>query len=259
MNKLYLSWQETKSRRWFPVGQLIEAEGKYHFTYVQGVQEAQKIGGFQAFPSFPEFDREYHSAVLFPLFANRVMPVSRPDYSNYVQWLHLEGREKDPMAFLAQSNGQKVHDPLEVFPDATQHKDGSCTVHFFARGHRHMSDGSQQRAEKLRAGEPLLLQWDMQNPVDGNAVSLRTGSADTGDADIVGFCPRYIAEDILKALVDDRTACHVEVVKVNLPPAPAQFRVLCRLNFTAASGVRPFSGPDFKPLTTEKDTNPIPA
>ena len=38
------------------------------------------------------------------------MPASRPDFAEYIAWLQLEGREKDPLAFLAETNGRRQTD-----------------------------------------------------------------------------------------------------------------------------------------------------
>ena len=80
--------------------------------------------------SFPDFETEYRSVALFPLFANRVMPHSRPDYPDYVKWLQLESRQKDPMAFLANSGGQRATDTLEVISTPTL-----CTIDFKQGAH----------------------------------------------------------------------------------------------------------------------------
>jgi hypothetical protein len=248
LKPLYLGWQDSKNHRWFPVGRLIKTEDRYQFAYVRGVEQAQRSADFLPLLSFPELRRVYTSIQLFPLFANRVMSPSRRDYPNYVGWLRLEGKEKDPLAFLAHSGGKRIHDPLEVFPAASERDGGGYTIHFFIHGHRHMPGSSQQRAETLTEGESLLLQWDAQNPEDDHAISLRTGNAPTGDADMIGFCPRYLSADILDALRRDNRSCTMHVEQINPAPAPAPFRILCRLDFLPSSGIHPFSGDEYKPL-----------
>ena len=124
MTTLFLAWQHAITRRWFPVGQLTQQEGRYRFAYICGVKVAQDEGEFLPLPDFPELYNIYESAELFPLFANRVMPASRPDFAQYISWLQLEGREKDPLAFLAQTNGRRQTDTLEVFPATEATEDG---------------------------------------------------------------------------------------------------------------------------------------
>jgi hypothetical protein len=68
---------------------------------------------------------------------------------------------------------------------------------------------------------------------------------------MVGYCPRYLSDEILRALQTDRNSCVVTVRAVNPPPAPAQLRVLCRMEFLPSSGVVPFTGEAFRPLVGE--------
>lgn len=89
MKKLFLAWQEPKSRHWFPIGCLEFDGDKYHFFYIQGVKKA-KCEGFTSVYSLPDLDKTYSSTELFPLFSNRLMPRSRPDYLKYIESLNNE-------------------------------------------------------------------------------------------------------------------------------------------------------------------------
>jgi hypothetical protein len=249
VHTLFLAWQDTNSRRWYPIGRLTE-NGCYRFQYLRGVEEAAQHSQFHALPSFPDVNRVYESKELFPLFVNRVMPQNRADYPNYVEWLHLNGDSQDPLAFLGKSGGRKATDTLETFPDATSLEGGRQCLHFFVHGVRHMSPESLLRAEQLTTGERLLPMWDAQNPQDPDAIALRTYNAPSGDASLIGFCPRYIAAEVLAALRSKPDACKIEVVKVNLSPAPTQFRVLCRMELSPDAGVVPFSSASFAPVPT---------
>ena len=61
MKKLFLAWQEPKSRHWFTIGQLT-FDGKYYqFVYTRGVKQAQTESNFQLLHSFPERDRVYRT------------------------------------------------------------------------------------------------------------------------------------------------------------------------------------------------------
>lgn len=116
MTTLFLAWQDPLSRTWFPVGKLTQAEGLYHFTYLQGALEASKKAGFSPIPAFPDFYLSYRSAALFPLFANRLLRRSRPEYSDFVQWLNLPEHTDDPIALLARSGGQRKTDYSASIP-----------------------------------------------------------------------------------------------------------------------------------------------
>jgi hypothetical protein len=39
MKKLFLAWQGSKSRHWFPIGQLTFDGKNYHFVYTHGVNK----------------------------------------------------------------------------------------------------------------------------------------------------------------------------------------------------------------------------
>ena len=64
MNKLFLAWQEPKSRHWFPIG-CLEFNGiEYPFFYIQGVEKA-KNEGFKSVHSLPNLGKKYSSTHLF--------------------------------------------------------------------------------------------------------------------------------------------------------------------------------------------------
>lgn len=116
MKKVFLAWQDSQTRHWFPIGQLTFDGESYHFVYIYGVKKAQAESNFQLLHSFPEENRIYTSVELFPLFSNRLMRSSRPDYQDYIQWLNIPQNEKDPIAILARSGGRKATDTFEIFP-----------------------------------------------------------------------------------------------------------------------------------------------
>lgn len=246
MTTLFLAWQHATTRRWFPVGQLTQQGERYRFSYIGGVKAAQEEGGFLPLPDFPDLTATYESEELFPLFANRVMPASRPDFAEYITWLQLEGREKDPLAFLAETNGRRQTDTLEVFPATEPTEDGGQRTTFFVHGLRHMSPEALQRVTTLAVGEQLLLQWDAQNPVDPHAISLRTHGKASGDTTILGYCPRYLAEFVHRTLLTDRSKAEVRVQTVN-PLFPPQYAIRCELRFHPGSAF-PFEGTEFQPL-----------
>ena len=109
---LFLAWQDTRqhdnrpSLTWFPVGQL-DADvdhSLYRFRYINGAKRAQQDAGFTPLIEFPKFDGDYHSNKLFPLFQNRVMNRTRPDFGEYLQNLDLPD-EADPIEILSRSGG----------------------------------------------------------------------------------------------------------------------------------------------------------
>jgi len=67
----------------------------------------------------------------------------------------------------------------------------------------------------------------------------------------VGYCPRYLFADIFDSMVKDSNFPKITVERVNLPPAPIGFRLLCRADLRVTGGVKPFSSATFQPIVDE--------
>ena len=252
MKILYMAWQDPDHRKWYPIARLRSLGDRYEFAYTNGAQVAALEAGFQPLAPFPELQTTYVSQTLFPIFLNRLLPHSRPEYNNYLEWLSVPKDERDPFAILARSGGRRVTDTLEVFP--CPERDESCryTVHFLVHGTSHMTVDASHRAMQLQPGERLLAMHDCQNPKDPEAIALRTNEIREQDMYLIGYCPRYLKGDfqkLLKTLDDD--SLEITVVRVNPPPAPIQFRVLCRALMKGPPNFRPFDGPELDLLVSE--------
>ena len=243
MKKLFLAWQEPQSRHWFPIGQLAFDGKNYHFTYIQGVKKAQAEPNFRLLHSFPERDRIYTSSELFPLFSNRLMRRSRPDYQNYIQWLNIPQDEDDPIAILARSEGRKVTDTFEVFPYPEKSENGIYHLHFFVHGLRYMPPTSIEKVKQLKTEERLYLTLDIQNPYDSTALLLRTEERHN-----LGYCPRYLAADIWEILLHNPESVDVHIEKINPAPTPIQLRLLCNMTLQSNDNYVPFSSKDYQPI-----------
>jgi len=249
--KLFLAWQDPLTRRWFPVGKLLSENGTYAFEYVKGALAAQEQAGFEAIAGFPDLDARYESAGLFPLFSNRVLPRSRPEYKSVLDWLNIGANENEPLAILSRSGGRRATDTFEVFPCPEIDTAGEYHIFFLLHGLSHMPPESIERAEKMHAGEPLLMLKDFQNPVDARAFALRTAEQHQGDTHIVGYCPAYLNSEIYSLLDRGEGASPmVSVERINPAPAPLQFRVLCKLSARPSAGFAPFQGEEYASLAT---------
>lgn len=236
MKTLFLAWQNPVSRAWFPIGRLTFDGKLYHFNYIQDAITAQQEGNFQPLWAFPELDQVYESPVLFPLFANRLLRRSRPDYPDFVQWLNIPEHGDDPLALLARSGGQRATDSLEVFPRPERDNHGRYQIHFFVHGLRYLPPVTQPRIQQLQSGDRLYITHDSQNLYDSKALILRTE-----DLYIVGYCPRYLVSDVFDLLSRSPEQLEVFVERVNLPPTPLQFRLLCHLTAEWPADFQPFS------------------
>jgi hypothetical protein len=246
LKTLFLAWQDSASRAWFPVGKLISQNGIYQFKYLQGALEAKEKAGFEPIWSFPDFYHHYSSTDLFPLFANRLLRPSRPDYKDFVQWLNIPEQEDDPIALLARSGGQRKTDSFEVFPCPEQDPSGKYHIHFFVHGLRHFPPEIQEHVQTLQPETPLLLTHDLQNKYDSRALILRTE-----DLHFVGYCPRYLTQDFFELVCHFPQQVHVTVERVNPPPTPLQFRLLCNLTAAWAQSFQPFSSPMYQELSVD--------
>lgn len=242
MNTLFLAWQDPNSRAWFPVGRLTFDGAEYEFVYTRGAEEAKKKN-FQLVYAFPDLDKVYRSTELFPLFSNRLMRRSRADYKDYIEWLNIPQHQDDPIAILARSGGRKATDHFEVFPCPEVDENGSYHIHFFAHGLRHLPECSIQKINQLQTDDLLYLTHDFQNPYDPNALLLKTL-----DHYILGYCPRYLVDDVLKLVNKNSELVKVQVERVNLAPTPIQLRLLCNLTAEWSEEFHPFSSQMYQPL-----------
>lgn len=246
MQTLFLAWQDPSSRAWFPIGRLTFDGKQYQFVYTRGAQDAQDKSGFQPLNSFPKLEREYTSVELFPLFSNRLMRSSRPDYKEYVKWLHIPSHQDDPIAILSRSGGRKATDTFEIFPCPEPDENGRYHIHFFSHGLRHLPKCSVDRISELQPNEQLYLANEFQNPHDSRALLLCTK-----DHHILGYCPRYLVADALKILREKPEIVDVHVERVNLAPTPLQFRLLCNMTAELPQEFRLFSGREYEPIAPE--------
>ncbi len=248
MTSLFLAWQapdeSSKSRAWFPVGRL-DAEPElrhYRFRYTRGALTAREEVGFVPFLSFPDFQRDYESPVLFPLFENRVLSPKRSDFGEYISWLGLEPANADPIAVLSVSGGERLTDSLEVFPEVRADSEGVFKVRFFLHGLRHLGKAAIDRASSLQVGEDLRIMVEINNPATRLAITLNSS-----DYQMIGWAPRYLVPDMLNC-VPHAPDVSARVVRINSNTAPLNQRFMIEYVGKAAAGKQPMSTPDFLPL-----------
>ena len=249
MTTIYLAWQDSPSRRWFPVGRLVRHGSEpetFEFTYVQGAKWAKESGSFMAIPGFPSFDR-YLSNELFPAFRNRTMNLKRPDRSVYLGQLGLDEAKWDAVTELSISGGQSRADNFEVFPAIEPDCDGEFETRFVLHGMRHLNKHAIKRSGTLRIGEPLQLSFELNNPATRHAILVHSK-----DYYPLGWLPRYLVDGMHQDnawMVSDVGVC---VAQVN-HAAPLSHRVLVDFTGKLPKGFNPMK--DLEQFTPIADTD----
>ena len=244
---LFLAWQDYESRVWFPIGRLTYDGTRYQFVYIKGAKDAEQQCGFQPLISFPQWDQVYYSTHLFPVFANRLMSRSRPEYKSFVERLNISLNEDDPMVLLARSEGKRETDSLTVFPCPEADESGKYELHFFAHGLRYLPEGAITRIEQFQVGDRLWLAHELQNEYDKRALTLNTQ-----DHYLVGYCPRYLLSNIFDILMKNPQLVDVRVERINQLPTPLSHRLLCKMTYSILDDVQPFSQEEYQPIAKEK-------
>ena len=212
---LYLAWQAPRSRRWFPVGRLDadpeENASHYEFSYIEGAREARNAADFLMVPGFPELDAPYQSEKLFPFFENRLMNRRRPERAEYLRGLGLDPARWDPVSELAAPFNHAHGNGFEVYPDVVPDNDGYFRTQFVVHGLRYTNPHSIERTERLEIGEELRLSLEMNNPVTGHAVTMKTAGQY-----VIGWLPRYLVDVVYQGGGWLMSAPEARVAQLNL-------------------------------------------
>jgi hypothetical protein len=239
--RLYVSWRAPEGTI-HPIGLLIrrcDGDGeRFVFSYLK---LAEQLPGFRRLPGLPDLHHRYESPVLFPVFANRVMPRSRPDFDQLAQRVDLSG-EADPFVVMARSGGVRQTDRIEVFSAPVHTDDERSSCLFFARGIRHVA-GAAAVVDELAPGDELVLAADSENPFNGRALLLLIN-----DRRAVGYVPDYLVEHIHELTDLNRVEPRITVEHVNDAAAAPHLRLLCRLDAPWPAGYEAFSDARFRPL-----------
>lgn len=244
MNSLFLAWQDAgPNRAWFPIGRLDAdlSHPRFIFSYTHGAEQAAMEAGLKPLEAFPDFHRIYESDELFPLFRNRVMESSRVDFIDYLRQLDLDPNNADPISILAVTGGKRQTDNLEVFPKIERQADGAFRCRFFLHGCRHTSPAAQDAVNRLLPGDELRIALELNNPATRDALQMQTS-----DYHMIGWAPRYLIDDLHRAIDESHEAVRGRVIKVNRAPAPANQRVLVELTGKMPDCVSPMSGWHFQ-------------
>ncbi|EIW8467498.1 HIRAN domain-containing protein [Klebsiella pneumoniae] len=223
-NSVYVAWQAPDTRDWHVVGNLQERNSGYVFKYTKGALKSSK---FTKFSGMTDVRETYVSEELFPLFKNRLLSPRRPEYPRFIKWLGLEEDSVNPIDILARSGGLRSTDQLQIFKKIEVDSNGKFEHFLFLHGLSYLNSMANDRVSELQPGQVLRLCLDLQNEYDGDAVVVRADKP----AEIVGYCPRYLSNDIKKMLLNDPKSVTLSVERIS-DDAPHNYRLLCKLSGT---------------------------
>lgn len=245
--RLFVAWRNPETHQIIPVGLLMQRRNgdtdSYSFAYLK---LAETLDGFHPLPELPDLHQRYDEPVLFPVFANRLMPHERADYPDYLARLDLD-LDADPFEVLGRSNGTRATDRIEVFAAPERTPDDQATSLFFVRGIRHL-EGATEAVDQLHAGQCLTLVDDPDNVMNGRALLLAGA-----DRLPVGWVPDYLVEHLHELREWNHTDPTVTVEHVNGPDTAPHMRVLCRVRAPWPAGYEPFHSIEFEPVVSLDD------
>jgi len=244
--RLYVGWQDAESRRWYTVGLLSTDNDVYTFSYTKGALAAEKCGNFKPFTRMNDLTKVYRSSELFPLFSNRILPRSRPEYSDYLKWLGFKDNDStDPLSILARSGGETATDNIQVFPMAEKTDDGKYEAYFFVQGIRYLHEDIQEMVMSLEEGSAVFPMLDYCNPKDKLAVALRANDP----ALLIGYCPRHLAKELGLLVKNSDSKLQMFVKRVN-KTAPYQMRLSCKIEALWPDNFQPCDQEECEPLVS---------
>lgn len=234
---IFVAWQSPVKRSWHTVGKLTSVDGEYLFEYTVGARFAES---FVPFSGMDDLGVVYKSKELFPFFSNRILPSRRPEYKSFLSWIGLGVGEDCPMVVFEKAGGYKNTDNIQLFPEIVVDEDGRFELEFFAHGIKYLSEDVQERITKLETGARLYLLPDLQNDFDEFALAIRS----EGPAEIIGYCPRYFAQDLGRIILRNRRDVSISVARIN-QDAPTNYQLMCRVEGWSKENKKIFMDRDF--------------
>jgi hypothetical protein len=141
------------------------------------------------------------------LFKNKLPPRGRTDFAKMARWLNLCGDE-DEFVLLSKCGLIPGTDSVLVYPEPGL-SEGRYQLEFFVHGIRHMHSSASKWCEEVEQGERLFPLLDVQNPVDPNAVALRTANNV-----LIGYVPTLYTGDLKRAL--DSVSRHSALARISI-------------------------------------------
>jgi hypothetical protein len=234
--KLLVVWQQPSTRAMIPVG-ILAFDGRiYTFEYlpnIGGVKEFRPLLGFR------DLAETYQSDELFPLFRERVLDPTRPDFVRVLDQLSLDPESATPWEQLVRSGGSSEGDTLQVTPFPRESAEGwVCTA--LVAGVRYLEKKTVETAigrTRLYSEAELEALLGTLTPGDVLQVIAEIGNDYNDDAQLffternepVGYVPDWLAKLTAPRLKDGGSVTAV-VDRVNGLSAGWHLRVLVTLH-----------------------------
>jgi len=231
-SRLLVTWRDPDTSTYRALGFLTFDDQTYTFAYLR---KALTVAGFRPLPGLSDTSRAHTSDRLFPIFAERVISIRRPDRQTSMDALGLPV-DAAPFEVLQRSGGRRVGDAIEIVPAPAAGPDGSLTVDFLVHGVRYRPPEVQERISRLQSGEELRIVPETDNELDPRALLVTDR-----DEIPLGYVPSPLL-DVVHAL-NGRT---VKVLRANGPEVGFHFRLLTRATGRLAPDYQPFDGQDWE-------------
>lgn len=192
---LWLIWQNRQTRQKYHVGNLSHDGKVYRFCYVTSGRRTLAdavANGYRLHVSFPEVDKVYESATLFPPFARRLPDPRRPDFQEILDNLGLPP-DYTMMDLLKATGGKQATDPYE-FVTPVMVYDRDYHFDFDIHGWRYYE--GEDVVHRLSPGGELLFQREPTNVHDPYAVKVLTGDGQH----LLGYVPSFYSPFVAEIL-----------------------------------------------------------
>lgn len=234
--ELLVVWQQPSTRAMIPVGVLRFDGETYTFEYLRNVVDIEE---FRPLLGFRDLTTTYRSEELFPLFRERVLDQTRPDFVRVLDELSLDPASATPWEQLVRSGGSSEGDTLQVTPFPYESPEGwTCTA--LAAGVRYLAKKTVETADgrtrlysdveleallgSLTTGQPLRVIAEIGNDYDVDAQLFFTEHDEP-----VGYLPDWLAK-LTAPRLNDGTSVRAVVERVNGISSGWHLRVLVSLH-----------------------------
>jgi len=221
-----------------PIGVLGFDGKQYSFRYLE---VAGTDPEFRPLLGFRDLEGLYTSDDLFPLFQERVLDPSRPDFERVIERLDLDPSRATPWEQLVRLGGASEGDTLQVTPFPFDTSAGwQCLallagIRYLAKkkvktrhgvAEQFTAEGLEEHLQSLREGQRLEIEPEIGNTYNQDALL-----AVTADGIPVGYVPDWLAR-VMAPRLREGTPIHAVVERLNDAGAGWHLRLLIR--FVAA-------------------------